>query len=454
MTTFVGVKTASFKTLSGLALCLTLLCVSPSQNSAKAQDTPGVPGTPGFNPNAPVPTVPAGTAGAFGGLTGILGPLNSVLGNLGSIQAAWGALEGLFSGDFSFTKLLDAACKSATAAEGVATSEESPDAEDYGEAKKGICGLSTFVTDVETRGDDIEGILESFSKNVFGSVMTTASALGADITPEQAAEWQTTINDILAGDSKDIPTRMQQLADTIINGQRDTARAAPNGTSARVLSDTARLAPNLQYQLDRESVVQGMGYNALGQSITDSLGSAELAKRQAEDTTMARYNEMNTEVIAPDIRKEARTAVSTRATVQEVVEAITRYMEQDSHNITFLSEQLTNQVQQQAYTNHQLHLMTQSMIQKDIKESQERQAQIQQSLFMTQQRLEGLTNQLTSVLGSFIPLGNDTATNVGIANGTIAPPTFTLSSGVSLDDKLNGNITPLFSTPTGGTGTP
>jgi hypothetical protein len=404
-----------------------LLLISSLLFSSFAQTAPtgGGGGTPG---------------GGGGGLTGLLGTLNSVLGNLGSIQAAWGALEGLFSGDFSFTKLLDAACKAATAAEGVATSEGSTDA-GYGDAKKGFCGLSNFVADIETKGNDIEGILESFSKNVFGSAIQTASVLGANVTPEQAAEWQTTLNSILSGESKDIPARMQAFAENIANTERNNNRTAPNSTAAGVTNDIATLAPGLQYTLDRDYIFQAVNYRSLGQSITNSIMAAEIAKRLSKDTTLMDYYKLTEQAVAPDIRKEARTSVSTRATVQEVVNAITRYMEQDAHNTAFLSDQLTAQVQQQATTNHQLHLMTQSMIEKDIRESQEKMGAIQKQLFETKAQLEGLTNQLTAVMCSFVNLGLPTETNILIANGDEAPSDITISTNVPLEYALNGLVT-------------
>lgn len=402
-------------------MVVALLCVAINLTQVRAQGF--VPGTPVDN-GLPLPE------GSVPGIPGISGTLGAILGNLGPISSAWGAITGIFEGEFSITKLFDAACASASAANSVSQSTGNPGGN--ATLKADLCGLSTFARDVETRGENIEDVIVNFGKGMFSSVAEAASTLGLNVTPDQALQFQTQMTEILNGEPEEIPQAMLGLFQDNINTRMDNIQSAPDGTSDAVLRDTMALAPNLALQQAEGYVEQGQALESLGQGISNSMMSVDLATRQSQDTTLEKQSQSVTEVTAPMIRQQANAAVSTRATVQEVVNAITRYMEQDAYSQAFLNEQLVNSSQQQAYTNHQLYLIAQSMYQDNIKQSQEKQAKAQQALFATKQALEMRTNQLAATLGSFGLLGNDTDTNIGIYEGTLPAPIITLTQNTSL----------------------
>jgi hypothetical protein len=356
-----------------------------------------------------------------------------------------GMVSGLSGEDLSVSNLLDAACQVAPAVEGAIDGEAPPSSggntsndgsSSGGEQKvtEVACGVLSVVENIASGGENLEAILETYGKDAFVYMLTN---LSDDVTAEQAQALQQVIAAAVNGEVEDLPGEIAAIGENYVKTKIANLENASEGTSESVLKDIATLVRSLKYQIAQESLKQAGDVEVIGQSQANHKASEEIARRETEDTTMQKQHEIVTEDVTPILRQEATTSVSTRATVQTVVNAITQYMEQDSANMSVLNGRLVQQIQQQAHTNHQLYLLVQSLKQESLEESQRKEAQLEQQLNAQWRALSTSINQFYAMTHNFGSLGNTTWENIAIAQG-LQEPDWVYVPGISSSTIFSG----------------
>jgi hypothetical protein len=380
MTTSVVVKTSSCKNLVLVALSVALICLVMGQNVAKAQ----------------------------GGGTSTL---DDILANAGSIGNAVGSLEGLID-NFTLDGFLDFACKSATAANGVEQSGESQDAQET------ICTITSMFNEVEDLFEENDTTMEE-SQGLFADSSLFGMNVGNLISgnPDQLTGVMKEIEAFLAEED---PSTMTEMARTTFEKMAVTeARNYEVATPGSIQGDfNEAMKSNPQLGMAH---VQGLYQQAdLNTKRVENMaaleGSRSIAQAMSDSTSPDQLVESITpgkdkKGVAPAIRDEANAAVSTRATVQEVVEAITYYMEQDVRQFAYLSEQLTLQAQQQVYTGKMLQMSADAILAEQKQENAQSRAKLEAAVHEVDVQVTDSADNVTTMARALIALGEPESIN-------------------------------------------
>jgi hypothetical protein len=375
------VKTASYKSLLFLALSIAIMCLLMGQNFTNAQ---------GFLPGAPTPT--GGTA-------------PDPLAGAGSIGTALGSLGGLID-DFTFDKFLDFACQAATAANGEAQSGESQGAQDT------ICTITSMFTEVEGLFDENEQTMEE-SQGLFADSSLFGMNVG-NLIAGNPGQLEGVMKEIEAFLAEKDPSKMTEMARATFEKMAVTeARNYEVATPGSIQGDfNTAMESNPQLGMAH---VQGLYQQAdLNTKVVENMaaleGSRGIAQAMSDSTAPDKLVEAITpgkdkKGVAPAIRDEANAAVSTRATVQEVVEAITYYMEQDVRQFAYLSEQLTLQAQQQVYTGKMLQMSADAILAEQKQENSQARAKLEAAVHEVTVQVTDSGEKVTTMARALVALG-------------------------------------------------
>jgi hypothetical protein len=344
MTTSVVVKTASYKTLVVMGLSLAIIFIVMSQNVAKAQ----------------------------GGGTSTL---DDILANAGSIDNAVGGLFNLVD-DFSFDNLLSFGCTAATAADEVAQSTESPDSGTYSDVKGTVCSLGEYYAEIKDLSQNYEEIFKGWGKNLFTDFVQYDLGLGTSFSRAELEGYTDEIKAVIEGDED--PDKLigifQEIAQKKTSKNYETYANAAEGTAEAAYEEAMANSPSLRTQQGLIEIEKYQNLTTRGQSMANLLQSGKIADTQMESDVMENIDTSVNKKVAPGLRENAATAVSTRATVQEVVNAITAYMQQDADTMTHISKQLALQSQQEVYTAQQLGILVDSLLKEERSKLEAKQA--------------------------------------------------------------------------------
>jgi hypothetical protein len=384
------VKTAPYKNLVIMALSLAIMCVLLGQNLAKAQGF--VPGTP--TPSAPTP----GGGGTNDPLAG-----------------AGGVIDGLFNltNNFTFDGLIGFGCTAATAADEYAQSTESPDSGTYSDVADTVCSLGEYYTEIKGLSQNYEEIFKGWGKNLFTDFMQYDLGLGTSFSRAELEGFSERIKAVVEGDED--PDKLfgvfQQIAQEKATKNQETYTNAPEGTSAAAYEKAMANSPSLRTQQGLIEMEKYQNTMTQGQSMANLLQSGKIADTQMESDVMESLNKDINEQVAPGLREDAATAVSTRATVQEVVNTLTLYMQQDVDTMTHISKQLALQSQQEVYTAQQLGIVADSLLKEERSKLEAKQAALRNGFSKYEKEFGQATDGLVSVGGSIANLGNADETN-------------------------------------------
>jgi hypothetical protein len=354
-----------------IVLLVALLGLTISQ----AQGGPGfVPGqTPPFNPNA-TPTTPTTGEGT------------DPLAGAGSLDDTLGSLGGLLD-NFTWDGFIDLACKL-----------EGEDNEEGGV----FCDIASFYNEVKDLAKDNETTIDDVASEIFSETSLADLALGF-LSPEQQEEFGGLIEAALRADTPQerITLGKQAYEDVATAQWENYQKSIANGN----LSDTTTsLSPVLQRGEATALQEQARIGTQTFQAASNTKGSSDIANAQVESTVVETMTEGVKDVIAPAVYKEAQTAVSTRATIQEVVSGLTKYMAQDADQFAYLSYQLTLQSQQQVYSTHSLQLIATSLLNQESEKVKSRQAAINAAITNNTNSVEGGAEKLTGTLRSWLSM--------------------------------------------------
>ncbi|MGL4610854.1 MAG: hypothetical protein ACRCYY_14455 [Trueperaceae bacterium] len=325
-----------------------------------------------------------------------------------------GDLIGLID-DFSWEKVPDFACQTATGGDG----------EGGGDAGGALCGMAAVFDDVEELTQNYEDAIDTWSKDLFREFAGNNLGLGAYLTSGQLEDLGLRIDEVLAileeeGTEDWNPTviieEFDKMGREITAMENANLENAKEGTLEHTYNEVLKGSPPLQMQhglsqLERQEIIITQG-----QSKANFEQSSRISKTQNNSLLQEDHVEV-VEEIAPQIQDEAQTAVSTRATIQEVVNAMTIYMQQDAQQFAFLSEQLAKQTEQEVYALQELQILTQNMMKDRLAELQGRQDAIKNAIYANVDSYEGAVDKVSTMGGSFAVLGKQPANlDMGLFN--------------------------------------
>jgi hypothetical protein len=319
-----------------------------------------------------------------------------------------GGIGGLLN-DFSWNKIPGFACKTATAVNGRENTGTS------GGAQKTLCGLAATYDSAKKLTDNYDKTLHTWGKNLFLDFATKDLGLGSYLTREQLAGFTTRVEAAL-NDREDplkIVTEFSKIAKEKTAMENANYASAPEGTLENTYYNIMQQSPVLKMQQGLSQLEKEQIAITQGQSMTNVMQSGRIAEEQNASQFQEDHNDA-VQQIAPAILDEATSAVSTRATVQEVVTAITIYMQQDAQQFAYLSEQLAIQTQQQVYVTNELHLLTQSMMEERLNEIQARQYALKNALNTNVKKYETAADRMITVGKSFVNASTTTDLDLGL----------------------------------------
>lgn len=310
--------------------------------------------------------------------------LDDILENAGSIDDALNGLFTLFD-DFSFENFASFACSSATAANGIEGSEDSGTAQDI------ACAIAALPEEIEALLESYETIIQGESKEFYTSIMSFATGsenyLSADQIAEFAGRWDQALENY-----EDPETFIEETSSIIADSsvaENANYEDAPEGSIEADFNEAMTFNPTLRasygtQQIREAEVKKRDALSVMG--VMESANASEISTMtsQYQDELMDYINEE----AAPALREDAATAVSTRAVAQTLVDAVTVFMQQEVTSDANLSKQLSVQAQQQMYTNHELHLLVQSLSQEQLREIQAQQTAIKNMVSQKSQQNE------------------------------------------------------------------
>lgn len=363
MTLYMIVKTASFKTLLTRAFGAALVCLLLGQPAAKAQTT-----------------------------------LEDILAGAGSIDDALGSLGGLLD-NFTWDGFIEFACQAAIAANEQAGSDTSQEAEDI------VCSIAGFYEDVQELAEDGQETVDNLSSGIFTEDGVADLSFGF-LSSGQIQGFDQRIRTALSSDNpQDRLSAGMAIFKEIAEMDYTNRRNAAN--SGNTPDSTTSMIPMLDFS--NVVTLQETARNNMQQYVaaSNTKGVSDIAKMQVDSKYTETAGEGVKDVIAPGILKEAEAAVSTRATVQEVVSAITAYMSQDADQFAYLSEQLTLQSQQQVYTTSTMQLVATSIIEERNSEVRKRTATMNVAIANSTNRFQNSADQFTGVLRSWLIINDE-----------------------------------------------
>lgn len=308
-----------------------------------------------------------GTAGA---VNGVVGDADSAAA-IGYFCAIAQALSGFLSGDMTLSDLFASACEAATNVDAVDEGQDNnPEDGDLENAKKAACKVSQIAEQINKLLEDTHLTVEDIANSPLAEDIIYS--LGG--SPEQVKAYAQRIDGIINGNksASEIAQESIELAKDIVEDEwknRDSAE----GTADMAREYFGVVEPYLEAR-DLQKFARLL--SARFQLAANTQGSGETLKTQDPELATA-ITETVENVAAPKHRAEAATAVSTRATVQEVVNVMTAYMEQDATQFARLSQQLTGLAMQMVYTTHSLQLAADAIIAQESEEDREKQANLE-----------------------------------------------------------------------------
>jgi hypothetical protein len=359
---------------------VTLLVASLLLATVKASPVPTAGGTADPNPDR--------LAGILDGLLNGSGSINDALGSLGPLLD-----------NFSWDKFMTFACKAATAANDQAGSGDAANAKDI------VCSIGSFFGQLEDVTKDNKATIDDLAKQLF-SDKSIADLGGGFFSSEQLGQWNEAFQKALNSENpQDIVALTEEMykqtAETENqNMQQQVAQGNP-------VASTIYSSPLLQF-----GEVQGFQERArygmqAAETMANTKATLDIATAQTQSTYVETAGKSVKNAIAPAIQMEAQTAVSTRATVQEVVTALTAYMAQDSDQFSYLSTQLTMQSVQEVYTTHTLQITANAMLTEQTREVKRRQSAISTAIAYNTNNITGSAAKFGGVARSFSKLQGD-----------------------------------------------
>jgi hypothetical protein len=352
-------------------LVVALLCTFLSLSNVRAQ---------GFLPGTPVDNLPLPT----GGNDPLAGAGNTITTLIDLID------------DFNWNNFMNFACNAAGTADDIDQSQTSADARDI------VCGIDGFYDQVVGLAEDSEATLD-FGEEFFSEDLLSNLAFGI-FTPEQVQDWETNLDALLNSENpQEAVAAAQELYNRVGQTQFD------NNFSTNVFSPNGIVSTSPILELGRVQSIQESTGNAVQQVQTaaNTQGSADIAQAQVESEYPEVLREGIQDQVAPAIQDQAYSAVSTRATIQEVVNSITAYMAQDADQFAYLSSQLTLQAQQQVYTTHTLQITANALLEERSQEARSRQANIDLAATNNINKVTTVGEQLAGTMTSFLALDGE-----------------------------------------------
>jgi hypothetical protein len=350
------------------------------------------------------------------------GTIDDVLKGAGTVDNIVGSLGGLIE-DFTFDKFLASLCPIATAVNGEIQDTGSQDAQDT------ICTITSMFDQVNELFDVSETTMEN-AQGLFADSSLFGMNVGNLISgnPEQLEGILGEIEAFL--EEKD-PSKMTEMARATFENMAVTEarnyETAPEGSIQGDFNNAMESNPQLGM-----AHVQGLYQQAdLNTQQVEAMaaleGSRGIAEAMSTSTSPDKLVESITpgeddKGIAPALRNEANAAVSTRATVQEVVEAITYYMEQDVRQFAYLSEQLTLQAQQQVYTGKMLQLSANAILAEQKQENDQARAKLEAAVHEVTVQVETGADNVMVMARAFNSVGDPEVTQ--LADGIAALTNF------------------------------
>jgi hypothetical protein len=321
------------------------------------------------------------------------GTIDDVLKGAGTLGNTIGGLGNLID-DFSWDKFIGFACNAATTVDGAEQTTTS------GDVKSITCDIASFYEEVKGLAEDNQLTIDDIAKSFFSETSLADLGLGF-VTSEQLQGWGTRLNAALDSENPQDGLRLaeeiyREIGQTEYENSATTNMNSPDG----IIS----MAPALE--LGRAFSIQETARNGVQQfqATANTQGSSDIARAQAESDFTETLGEGVKDTVAPAIRNEAYSAVSTRATVQEVVNSITAYMAQDADQFAYLSSQLTLQAQQEVYTTHTLQLVANSLLEDQSRETRSRQAELNTAITNNISSVQNSGDKFTGALRSFLSL--------------------------------------------------
>jgi hypothetical protein len=337
-----------------------------------------------------------------------LGTLSTLLQGAGSIDDALGSLLNLLD-NFSWDGFVEFACQAAQTANQQAGSGESQTAEDI------VCTIAGFYEEVQKIAEDGQATVDTLSASLFSEKAIANLGNGFFSSP-QIEGWRERIQTALSSDNPQ--ERLQagmeifrEIGETEYNNQR--AAATSGSTTDGIVSMVPILDFSNALALQNINRYNMQQFNAA----SNTKGTSDIANLQSGSKYSETASEGVKDVIAPKILGEAEAAVSTRATVQEVVSAITAYMAQDADQFAYLSDQLTLQAQQQVYTTSTMEIIATSVVEERVGEQRRRIATMNVAIANTTNRYQDSADQFVGVLRSFTIMGGERPDLIAIDYG-------------------------------------
>jgi hypothetical protein len=323
------------------------------------------------------------------------GTIDDVLNGAGTVEDTIGSLAGVID-NFSWDGLLDFACNAATTVDGAEQTTTS------GDVAEVACGVAGFLEEVTALTENGAVTIDDVAQTLFSNSTLFDLTMGGLLTGEELQGYQQQIEAALDSDTpQEAVEAARDLFTDVAQTQYENYDKAPEGSVEGVADGAIDLSPNLQAVRALGIQEQANNSTAQFQTMVDTRASSEIAQAQAESTFAEDLNEGVQEKLAPALREEAYSAVSTRATVQEVVNSITRYMEQDADQFAYLSEQLTLQSQQEVYSTHVLQTLATTMLEERSQELKSHQSAINLAIYRNTETINQSVDQVANVAGSF-----------------------------------------------------
>jgi hypothetical protein len=323
-----------------------------------------------------------------------------ILAGAGSLDDALNGLFTLFD-DFSLENFASFACSSATAANEIEGSGDSQTAQDI------ACSIAALPEEIESLLENYETLIQDAGKDFFEYV--TASAVGSDnyLTAEQIETYVTRMKTAL-DEYEDPETFLQEtyaIIDESSAAENANFDAAPEGSSEAAFRDALNFNPALATSYGLGQIEEAETMRRDSQSVA---GMMETANASEISTKTSEFQDeladaINQE-IAPELRDDAATAVSTRAVTQTLVDAVTMYMQQEVTSDANLSKQLAMQSQQEVYTTQALHMLVQSLSQEQRTKVQQEQTALKTAISEHKKKVEGSVDTTTNMGLSFTTL--------------------------------------------------
>lgn len=322
--------------------------------------------------------------------------IDDILEGAGSLDNALNGLISLIDNGFKWDTFVTFACDSAKAADEYANSDLSKDAEEK------VCDIAELYEEVQNLFEDSSVTVNDIGTEMFSENSFSEIGFGF-LDSEQLRNVKEKIDQAL--DNEKPQDRIAQAEEIF----REAARAELENRENMDFVAEDIIGFSSVLELGKIDAAQDFARDNMQQFqvAANTKGSFDIAKTQADSDYAEAVSGGVKDVIAPIIRHKSESAVSTRATVQEVVGAITSYMAQDADQFAYLSTQLSLQAQQSVYTTHSLQVVASTLVSEQSQKTRERQARIDAAITNSTNIVSDGAVKLVSTLSSFSSLQGD-----------------------------------------------